>query len=626
MQSLRELQRAAILRMFDLGPEEAQWKVFVYDQPSFEVLTALLKTAALRTCGVTLLHRVENERQPVAEVPVVYFLEPTAANVRRVLDDLSKGLYESCYINFTSAAPPALLGELARGARSARAVQRVAGVVDRHLAFVALSAVCFSLDLPDVYMKLNSQLLARSEVGALVERIVEGLVSVVATLRALPIIRSPRAAESPMAELVATRLESRLRELLANGGQQAAELFAATPARAAGSTGQRPLLCILHRDVDLVSMLHHTWTYQAMAQDLFETRLNSFTVPVEAGDPAAPPRPKVYELDESDKFWATYAGEPFPAVGTAVHEAMDDFSRRRKELNAADGDRGDPGLAAAISALPELTERKRSLDMHTNIATALLSEIRARELDRYYELEDQFATQSLGTSVAELKKLLGDGHKGTLRDKARALMVFCLSKPSVPPEQLEGLIAALRAAGGTEEARCVAFLQRLAGAQRKEEAGVAATAAPSTTEEAAPPARVFSVGKLTAGLLASGLNNLRNIVSVKKETPVCQILESLMEDKGSGVAENYLYLDPMCSASAATGSRPQLRAPFRKGIVFVVGGGSYAELLSVQHWAQARGRQLLYGATDMVPPMRFVEEICQLAREEDGEGGELDLR
>ena len=38
------------------------------------------------------------------------------------------------------------------------------------------------------------------------------------------------------------------------------------------------------------------------------------------------------------------------------------------------------GLMAAVSSLPELTERKRTIDKHTNLATALLAAIQARGL------------------------------------------------------------------------------------------------------------------------------------------------------------------------------------------------------------------------------------------------------
>jgi Sec1 family len=43
---------------------------------------------------------------------------------------------------------------------------------------------------------------------------------------------------------------------------------------------------------------------------------------------------------------------------------------------------------AAVSSLPELTERKRVIDKHTNLATALLKAIKERGLDLYYNLEE----------------------------------------------------------------------------------------------------------------------------------------------------------------------------------------------------------------------------------------------
>ena len=50
-------------------------------------------------------------------------------------------------------------------------------------------------------------------------------------------------------------------------------------------------------------------------------------------------------------------------------------------------------LKAAITAMPKLTEKKRTMDMHMNIATGLLQEIKAREIDTFFAAEDNILKQ-----------------------------------------------------------------------------------------------------------------------------------------------------------------------------------------------------------------------------------------
>lgn len=629
-----ELQKAAVLKMLNIGGAQVNeqqgwggsqtWKVLIYDNFCKEVVAPLLRIGGLRNHGVTLHLNIENARQPVADVPAVYFLEPTEKNIKSILEDLEKGLYESCYINFASSVTRPLLEDLAKGALHGRAAQKVAGVFDRYVSFVSLSQSLFSLNLPSAYTFLNSPSSGDQLIEQYLDRIVDGLLSVLVTMRAMPVIRCPPGMESPMAEMVARKLEERIRELVTRGGPQAAELFSAEArgGDASGASSQRPMLCILARDVDLITMLHHTWTYQAMTHDLFGLRLNKLTVPVEGNDSSAPPKPKSYDVDDSDAFWLQHAGSAFPIVGNAVHEAIEEYKKKSASMSTGPGEEDPtqslaPGLAAAINALPEMTEKKRSIDMHTNIAMALMSEIKARELDKYYELEDQFSSQSVGTSIKAMEELMSETQKGTLLDKTRALMCLYLSKPSLEPAKLQGLLEALGAAGG--EIDGMSYLQHLSSIRNMSMSMV--TTSPGTQNPSSGAGLMGSMARLadgmratSEGMFAAGMKGLKTIVASDKETPVVQIMDGLMEQKPTGITENYLYLDPKAPPVAPGGEAPRIRAPFRRGIAFVIGGGNYTEMQSLQEWGQKHGRQVSYGSTDMVAPIQFVEELCQLGK------------
>lgn len=57
--------------------------------------------------------QLHSPRPPLPDVPAVYFVAPTIANVRQIAEDLEKSLYDSFYFNFVDPLPRALLEELA---------------------------------------------------------------------------------------------------------------------------------------------------------------------------------------------------------------------------------------------------------------------------------------------------------------------------------------------------------------------------------------------------------------------------------------------------------------------------------------------------------------------------------
>ncbi len=111
---------------------------------------------------------------------------------------------------------------------------------------------------------------------------------------------------------------------------------------------------------------------------------------------------------------------------------------------ASDVSASAKNLKSAITALPQLTEKKRVLDMHMNIASALLKVINDRSIDAFVMAEE---TPSK-LSRSSILEILNDPKKGTAEDKLRLVLVYYLSAENdISKDEVKEYEAALTKAG-----------------------------------------------------------------------------------------------------------------------------------------------------------------------------------
>jgi len=127
---------------------------------------------------------ISSTRHPIPDVPVLYLVEPTAANLQAITSDLSRGLYSPAYINFLSSIPRPLLEEFANQTAASNTSENIAQFYDQYLNFIVGEPDLFSLGMrkENTYWALNSALTNDSELDNVVNRIVSGLFSVMATM------------------------------------------------------------------------------------------------------------------------------------------------------------------------------------------------------------------------------------------------------------------------------------------------------------------------------------------------------------------------------------------------------------------------------------------------------------
>lgn len=609
-----------------LKNEEIIWKVLILDVKSRSILSSVLRVNDLLRCGITIHPLINSKKSSLPDVPVIYFIEPTIENILIIIEDLNNNLYDDFYINFTSSLNRELLEEFAKRVSKIGKAYKIKQIYDQYLNFIVTEPNLFSLDNSLIFSKFNNPSTTEDEIHNIANSISDGLLATIITLGNIPIIRCQR---NGPAELIANQLDSKLRDYLINSKNLINQ-----------SIQQRSVLILLDRNIDLASMFSHSWIYQCMVSDVFELKRNTIKIEKNEDDNKTTNSFKNYDIDPKDFFWNKNSQLPFPdAVENADFELQlykkdaQDLTNKTGITSLSDIDpnskKNDTSqIQQAVDALPELTSRKTTLDMHMDVLASLLKELEAKSLDKFFEIEQNYNDPKIQQQFLEILK--NDSKKDNSIDKFRTFLILNLLCDNLSSHFInqckEIFISKYSNINLNAFNYILKFKQILnlsknislndPSSQNKNSSNLIDSNNSALFNGLSSKLYGLTEGRITEGLssLATGLKKL---LPEKKNLPITNVVEAIMDPNNASnnsiqLTDDYLYLDPK---SRGGHSKPPKRQLYQESLVFVVGGGNYLEYQNLTEWSNQPNRspkKIIYGSTDIITAKEFLEEISTL--------------
>ena len=527
---------------------------------------------------------------------------------------------------------------------------------DQYLNYITLEDNLFTLEIPKVIGRLFT---SNESASTVIDNTASGIFSVLMSFGCCaPIICSPSSDESfSFTKGICGKLESRIKNHLIN---TKSPLSLSNPQ--ASPNQPRPLLLVVDRRIDLAAPLKHSSAYNALIDEILG--LNSNQIQIASTG-------KSFDIDKRDWFWRENSTKSFPKVAEAVESALKAYkSEYDRVLQTTPGMTEDlmknaattedttgassaltpEQLKIAINVLPELTERKRLIDTHLQISTALLDSIKTRDLGTLFSLEQDIATGALmgsssptGGSVPsspatseEILSTLKNPKIGNSQDKIRLLLIYLIYNCRNVANNLNIIQEALDILKPTGD-DLKAFQNVLTILTNKSSGSSssltpnllssnskAASKATSPIEQAATSMTSDFFNRLssTTNVLVSSVKSLMPS-GVNFESPLTKMVDSAyaqvtgkLPGQFNSVTVN--CIDPRPSKSLNTNTSAAYSIDHV--ILFVIGGAAYSEYDHLlEHFNRNKALQNLkftFGVTEILNPKKFLHQLSEIQKSE----------
>ena len=372
----------------------------VLDARTAKVMGATLSLADIMDkYDIAMLESLSKVRQPVPDIPALYFVEPTLESIAAIVADFSDAkrgpMYKAALLCFTRSISP----EAAALIKSCPALRmRVLCVVEVQLDYlpVETNIVTLGIDNPLNIYRLKDQHFATE-----LQTITSRLVTLFVSSNERPYIRAA-ASSVALASRIGVAVSSAMdeyRERNPTFWYWGDTTLVDVKNGPHGDARRRSTLLIVDRSTDVLASVLHEFTYQAMLHDLVghtHSEDKGRTMMYEDGK-GVNRTLRVSNLGEQeDVFWERSKALHISEVSKYLHRALESYAAsnvmavaQRKGGSTAGRAMSNKELAKVMQQMPEFKETWAKHSGHTHFAlllTKLFNDLHLRDVSNVEQI------------------------------------------------------------------------------------------------------------------------------------------------------------------------------------------------------------------------------------------------
>ena len=574
------------------------FKVLLFDDHVFNILSPLLKIYFLRQYNISLTLNIKDNREKMADIMAIYIISLSEVNLNYLYEDIKNQIFDNFCINIISYD----FQDNKYSNILTNFYQKIS-ILENNNCIYKISIIpidlclyhpkIFSLNIKKPYLLLNSPNISDDMYQKYLSQISNGLFSCLYLMKTYPVVKYHKGF---FGDDIIKKIQNDFNYLFKTS-QEIKEDFKLK------KNAKRTLLLLLDRDIDLPIMFHHACSFGAMVNDCFGINNNSPNKNNKI-------EKLKYEIDPvNDYVWNNKLHEIFVDVGKYVYDEfskyckdMDFLDQSNRPKNMEELENESKKLAKSIETLRDKKIIGNILSQESKIAEQLNNIQKNKKLDQIFAMECSLLKkrEKINENIKnDFIKLLNEykNKEDTIEDIYRLCLLFYLCNSKNMTKEMIKILEPY-----IINQNAMKYIQK-----KIDETSLRESNNKNMGGELQRNNNYIMKGLYSA---FNAFSSISNLMSIEQPSVSADLIDKLIKNQNLPNWITYDFLSRNIEKDSGNYSYDNV-------ICFFIGGGSFGEYEYIYDLLSQFNYNIYYGTDYIYRPFEFVNDLEELGKESE---------